>query len=430
MMRKGSRIIGLPSWPGERFLIAMSERIDAVRPLVPDFYHYDGAPIADVRVGDDGLILEWPDGQTLSCHRFWLRENTLGYGGIDPATREGLMDPAQLSDTMQIGNCSLTDAGDLRVVWAPDGIESVYHSGWLRHVVEGQHLPQSWLPKPEAWTAQTLTSPPRCPAQSILEDDGALCDLLNHLLRYGVCLVERAPTKPGFLNELAARIGPVRDSNFGLLWDVKADVNLAGDAKTNTTANTGLRLGPHTDLPTREIPPGFQFLHCLINEADGGESTLTDGAALVEELRATHPEDYEILSTRRWVFFNRGPGIDHRFSAPIIDTLGGEGIPTIRAFYPVRAFPDMPDAQVADAYAALRRFHELADEPRFELTFRLGSGEIMCFDNRRVMHGRKAFSGSGQRHLQGVYIDRDEILSRARAVNRGRAANPISSSPH
>lgn len=430
MMRKGSRIIGLPSWPGERFLIAMSERIDAVGPLVPDFYHYDGAPIADVRVGDDGLILEWPDGQTLSCHRFWLRENTLGYGGIDPATREGLMDPAQLSDTMQIGNCSLTDAGDLRVVWAPDGIESVYHSGWLRHVVEGQHLPQSWLPKPEAWTAQTLTSPPRCPAQSILEDDGALCDLLNHLLRYGVCLVERAPTKPGFLNELAARIGPVRDSNFGLLWDVKADVNLAGDAKTNTTANTGLRLGPHTDLPTREIPPGFQFLHCLINEADGGESTLTDGAALVEELRATHPEDYEILSTRRWVFFNRGPGIDHRFSAPIIDTLGGEGIPTIRAFYPVRAFPDMPDAQVADAYAALRRFHELADEPRFELTFRLGSGEIMCFDNRRVMHGRKAFSGSGQRHLQGVYIDRDEILSRARAVNRGRAANLISSSPH
>ena len=408
----------------------MSERIDAVGPLVPDFYHYDGAPIADVRVGDDGLILEWPDGQTLSCHRFWLRENTLGYGGIDPATREGLMDPAQLSDTMQIGNCSLTDAGDLRVVWAPDGIESVYHSGWLRHVVEGQHLPQSWLPKPEAWTAQTLTSPPRCPAQSILEDDGALCDLLNHLLRYGVCLVERAPTKPGFLNELAARIGPVRDSNFGLLWDVKADVNLAGDAKTNTTANTGLRLGPHTDLPTREIPPGFQFLHCLINEADGGESTLTDGAALVEELRATHPEDYEILSTRRWVFFNRGPGIDHRFSAPIIDTLGGEWIPTIRAFYPVRAFPDMPDAQVADAYAALRRFHELADEPRFELTFRLGSGEIMCFDNRRVMPGRKAFSGSGQRHLQGVYIDRDEILSRARAVNRGRAANPISSSPH
>ena len=295
----------------------------------------------------------------------------------------------------------------------------------LRHIAEGQHLPESWVPAPEAWTAATLPAPRRRNADAVLKDDDALCDMLNDLLRLGVCVVEQAPSEPGFLNDLSARIGPVRDSNFGLLWDVKADVKLAGDAKTNTTANTGFRLGPHTDLPTREIPPGFQFLHCLINEADGGESTLTDGAALIEELKATRPDDYEILSTRRWVFFNRGPGIDHRFSAPIIDPLGGEAVPTIRAFYPVRAFPDMPDADVGEAYAALRRFHALADDPRFELTFRLGPGDIMCFDNRRVMHGRKAFSGSGQRHLQGVYIDRDEILSTARAVNRARAARQI-----
>ena len=83
----------------------------------------------------------------------------------------------------------------------------------------------------------------------------------------------------------------------------------------------------------------------------------------------------------------------------------------------------MPDNEVADAYAALRRFHQLADDARFELTFRLCPGDIMCFDNRRILHGRKAFSGSGKRHLQGIYIDRDEIQSTARAVNRGRAAS-------
>ena len=394
--------------------------------LAPDFYHYALAPIAAVQAGDDALVLSWPDGRQLNCHRFWLRENTMGHGGIDPATREGLMDPAALSEAMQIAAFELTDAGDLRVTWAPDGaaesVVSTYHSGWLRHIAEGLHLPQGWLPAPEPWNASTLPAPPRRYAGAILTDDDSLCDMLNDLLRFGVCVVERAPTEPGFLNTLAGRIGPVRDSNFGLLWDVKADVTLAGDAKTNTTANTGFRLGPHTDLPTREIPPGFQFLHCLINEADGGESTLTDGAALIDALKTQRPNDYEILSTRHWVFFNRGPGIDHRFSAPIIDPMGGEGVPTIRAFYPVRAFPDMPDADVGEAYAALRRFHALADDPRFELIFRLGPGDIMCFDNRRVMHGRKAFSGSGQRHLQGVYIDRDEILSKARAVNRARAA--------
>ena len=47
----------------------------------------------------------------------------------------------------------------------------------------------------------------------------------------------------------------------------------------------------------------------------------------------------------------------------------------------------------------------------------------MCFDNRRVLHGRDSFTGSGKRHLQGVYIDRDEIMSRGRALNRAARSN-------
>jgi len=395
------------------------------RVAAPDFYHYAPAPLSSVDHHGDFLELHWADGQQLRCHRYWLRENAMGLGGIDPATREGLLDPAELNEAMIMAAAELTDSGDLSILWQPDNCRCDYHGGWLRHVAEGQHRPESWLPHPRPWRAETRLAPPRRQTAAALEDDGALCDVLNDLIEHGVCLLEQAPTEPGFLNVLAARIGPVRDSNFGALWDVRADINLAGDATTNSTANTGFRLGPHTDLPTREVPPGYQFLHCLVNEADGGESTLTDGAALVEALRESYPSDYELLTTRNWIFFNRGPGIDHRWSAPIIDrACGGDVIPTLRAFYPVRAFPDMPDADVAPAYEALRRFHQLADDPQFELTFRLGPGDIMCFDNRRVLHGRKAFSGSGKRHLQGIYIDRDEILSRGRALNRARGTGP------
>ena len=133
--------------------------------LAPDFYDYVRAPIAAVIASDDGLVVSWPDGRQLSCHRFWLRENTLGHGGIDPATREGVMDPAELSDSMQIAAFELTDLGDLCVTWSPDNTDesvvSTYHSGWLRHIAEGQHLPKSWVPAPEAWTAATLPAPPR-----------------------------------------------------------------------------------------------------------------------------------------------------------------------------------------------------------------------------------------------------------------------------
>jgi hypothetical protein len=54
--------------------------------------------------------------------------------------------------------------------------------------------------------ASTLSAPPRRQADAVLKDDDALCDMLNDLLRLGVCVLEQAPSEPGFLNELAARI--------------------------------------------------------------------------------------------------------------------------------------------------------------------------------------------------------------------------------
>ena len=100
------------------------------------------------------------DGRQLSCHRFWLRENTLGHGGIDPATREGIMDPADLSEAILIDAFELTESGDLRVTWAPEGAEervvSTYHSGWLKHIAEGQHLPGSWVPAPNSRVSAAL----------------------------------------------------------------------------------------------------------------------------------------------------------------------------------------------------------------------------------------------------------------------------------
>jgi gamma-butyrobetaine dioxygenase len=384
----------------------------------PDFYQYPSKPLSSADCEGEFVHLLWPDGAKLACHRFWLRENAVGDGGIDFATRECTLDPADLTDDIAVSSAVIDDMGNLVIAWAHDGQRSIFHGGWLRHVADNEHRPSSWTPQAVLWTPESMGDIPRVDARLALESDDVVLSLLNHLLCSGACVLEQAPTHEGYLLELAARIGPVRDSNFGMLWDVKADVELAGDSKTNSTANTGLRLGPHSDLPTREIPPGFQFLHCLINEADGGESTLTDGAALVEALERDFPEEFELLTTRHWIFFNRGPGIDHRWSAPIIDYLPGSDLPTIRAFYPVRAFPAMSLEDVSRCYDALRLFHRMANQPEFELKFRLRAGDIMCFDNRRVLHGRDAFTGAGKRHLQGVYIDRDEIMSRCRALNR------------
>jgi len=64
-------------------------------------------------------------------------------------------------------------------------------------------------------------------------------------------------------------------------------------------------------------------------------------------------------------------------------------------------------------YEAYRLFTSLLHDTKYMIEFRLEVGDIFCFNNRRVLHGRSAFDPmSGNRHLQGYYIERDEILSR------------------
>ena len=54
---------------------------------------------------------------------------------------------------------------------------------------------------------------------------------------------------------------------------------------------------------------------------------------------------------------------------------------------------------------------EIIDDPAMEVTFRLEPGESFLLDNRRVLHARKGYSGSGKRWLQGCYADMNSKLA-------------------
>jgi len=59
----------------------------------------------------------------------------------------------------------------------------------------------------------------------------------------------------------------------------------------------------------------------------------------------------------------------------------------------------------------------------YTVSLRLMAGEMVVFDNRRVLHGREAFEqGSGKRHLHGCYVDRADWDSRLRVLARSKAA--------
>ena len=70
-------------------------------------------------------------------------------------------------------------------------------------------------------------------------------------------------------------------------------------------------------------------------------------------------------------------------------------------------------------YEAYRFFYSLLHNKKYLVEFRLSKGDLLCFDNRRVLHGRTSFDTlSGNRHLQGYYIEREEIISKLNYFNK------------
>ena len=81
----------------------------------------------------------------------------------------------------------------------------------------------------------------------------------------------------------------------------------------------------------------------------------------------------------------------------------------------------MAPADMPRAYEAMRCFSSLAASDRFQISYPFEAGDMVCFDNRRLLHGREPFSAGGKRHLRGIYIDHDDVLSATRVANRKRA---------
>ena len=81
------------------------------------------------------------------------------------------------------------------------------------------------------------------------------------------------------------------------------------------------------------------------------------------------------------------------------------------------------------AYCALNAAIEGSDQL---IEFRLRQGEVITFNNRRVLHGRQAFSSPDgrvpARHLQGIYVNIDDFRNKhlCLSMKHANAGEPIS----
>ncbi|MCU1366668.1 MAG: gamma-butyrobetaine dioxygenase [Ilumatobacteraceae bacterium] len=395
--------------------------------LTPDF---DSHPIdhtlVSAQVAPAWIEVVWSDGRTSRFHHLWLRDNCPCERCVHQGTKEQMFELVTTSADLHPLDTGVGPTGALVVLWAPGGNPhdpphcSEFHPGWLRRHAYDDASRRARNRTLITWDGQSLPEPPTFDGRAIMVDDDALYEWLGALDRFGVSRVQHVPCEVDAIADLVGRIGIIRETNFGLLWDVKSESNPISNA------NTSLPLPPHVDLPTREYQPGLQFLHCILNETAGGENILVDGYRIAELIREHHPADYEVLTTVPFEWANRSRTSDYRWSSPLIVTEADGSLREMRVGNWLRAPLDVPFDMVEACYRAYRRLFELTYRSDLQLRFRLEPGEVMAFDNRRALHARGELTDtSGRRFLRGCYSERDELRSRMRMIERARRERQV-----
>ena len=335
--------------------------------------------------------------QSREISPLWLRERTQAPDQLEPMTQQRLFDSHAIDANLTLTQATQVDEQQVALAFS-DGHRETYD---LRVLAE--ELGESELfPAAEPWDASLDQNKVRFDWTQVLDDPDVFRESLDAYLRYGYLVLYKVPTDPERILQVGSHYGYVKETNFGRYFEVYSRPS------GNDLAYRSVALGPHTDNPYRNPVPGIQLLHCLVNETSGGLSTLVDSLKVLERLRQETPEGYELLKHTPVRFRFVDAGTQLVTQRTMIQT-DDDGRPTGVHYSPrLDGLPLLSDAETRLFHRARQRLGELFADPTYEVRFALGAGELMLFDNSRVLHGRTSYdSNEGQRHLQGCYLDTD-----------------------
>jgi len=373
--------------------------------------------ISKVSANGSSLDVLWSDGKKSNFNYLWLRDNCPT--AHDKDSRHRMFNILKVSIDIKTKDFKINDDGKLVIQWNEGDHTSYYDPKWLRDNCYTLKNKQKYISPYKLWnnSLQNNLDLISVDHNEIISSEQALIKWLEILHYKGIAIVKNTPIEKESAFPVLNRISHTRETFFKTPFEV---INIP---KPNNSAYSAHALRNHMDLPWFETPPGYQFLHCLINSAEGGDSSAVDGFAVADYLRKNEKEIFETLVNVPLKFRDKDYTQEsiRGFHAPAISLTKDNDYNDIRFSVATMDTLDCHPDIMNKVYKAHHRFGNLLHDDRFQIKFRLNPGDIFSFNNRRVLHGRTAFDpNSGHRHLQGYYIDRDEILGRLNYLKRNK----------
>ncbi|KAK4316303.1 hypothetical protein Pmani_012523 [Petrolisthes manimaculis] len=359
----------------------------------------------------------------------WLRDNCQCSKCVDPSTKQKLVDTPALDVNIKPLSLTISENGMLEITWSEDGDihkseydpvwlhkygQSFMHNSFESDMVDVDQVYQR--PEMELWDRTTIWANfPEMSYKEMMESDNGLRQWLDLFYRFGVAVLRGVPTEENKIQEVVKRFAYVKETQYGLTFDV-----INKPVEGSHLAYTGVALAHHTDMNYREKSPGMQLLHCLkandpkLSDTDpGGRSFFADGFRIARWLEENEPAAYHVLTSTPVRFAIKNEGQQYSALWPILCTNADGDMTEVhynnRTMKPLQA----PTHVVTPFYHAHKLFSEKLTEQSSGLEFNMVPGDLVAFNNRRVLHGRTAFDATKvDRHLQGCYVDIDEAFSK------------------
>ncbi|XP_013786586.1 uncharacterized protein LOC106470568 [Limulus polyphemus] len=357
----------------------------------------------------------------------WLRDNCHCHSCIDSNSKQKLVDTAELDINISPTSFRVTENGQLELVWKENGDihKSVYEPDWLykygrRLGTEAFHneKDQVQLPPLEVWDRVSIwKNIPEISHKEVMETTNGLHTWLEMIYKYGVAILRNCPLDKNEILKVADRIAYVKNTIWGPTFDVVSEP-VQSDPKH--LAFTGRYLELHTDMNYREKSPGLQMLHCLkasdlkkTGKDVGGKSFFVDGFYVAKWLEDHHPASFHVLTSTPVTFAIKSHSMRYSQTIPVICVDKSGEVQEIHYNNRTLAPIQLPPHLVVPFYHAYKLMAQKMREPQSQLAFHMVPGDLVAFNNRRVLHGRTSFDPSKlERHLQGCYMDIDEVFTR------------------
>ncbi len=356
--------------------------------------------VEKIKINKKSLYIYYQNKLEDEFPNIWLRDHAKDNENWDARSHQRKTFTAKLDSNLYIKKASIIEDGDaISILWSDLKKPIEYSSKFLFSNSSKLKIKDNNI---KLWLSKEINKEIYVDYKDAISIKG-FKNFISNLYKYGFSVIKNCETEMITVEKIANKIGYVRQSIFGGLWSFESNKDMADSAYTQE------ELRPHTDSTYSNDAPGLQLLLCCEYDATGGESIMVDGFKIAEIMQKNNKDIYETLSQIEVPGNYIGDGVFLEAKRPIFrhDTKG-EILQVSFNNYDRAPFRIDNDLTLK-FYEGIKKFDILANSHEYQWRYILKPGDLLIFNNWRVLHGRGSFNGT--RKMKGCYINKEDFDS-------------------